>query len=326
MQATVEGTTAARTAIPGSNDLALALDNGSAAIRRLVGVCREVLHCEGVVVLLYGEQGDPMLYAEPALVGDLGRILVSHVDSQTPAGTVLALDRAGIGLSTGNPVRRAELRPLRSATGSLAGVLAILSSSDGVYLPRGGDLMERLAGVFEDHLNLMRIGVRDYLTGLYNRRFFDEMASREWRRARRDTLPISVLIADVDHFKAYNDVEGHPAGDQALRSVARCLSETFRRAADVLARYGGEEFGAILPKTDREGGRRAAERLCESVAALRIPHTASRTGFLTISVGVATANEEPMGGSGLSVLIQSADEALYRAKHAGRARVEVAEG
>lgn len=307
-----------------TGDPPLSLDNGSAAMRRLVSVARAVIGCEGAAVLLYGEQGDPILQSDPAMPDELARVLVSRVDSLTADGTVLALDRTGIGFPDGRPVRRAELRLLRNASGSLAGVLVLLSSADGVYLPRGGPLLEQLAGVFEDHLNLLRIGVRDYLTGLYNRRFFDEMARREWRRAQRETLPISVLIADIDHFKRYNDLEGHPAGDQALRAVARCLSETFRRASDVLARYGGEEFAAILPTTDREGGRRAAERLCAAVADLRIAHSASATGHLTISIGVATASDESQTKAGLAELIRSADEALYRAKHAGRARVEVA--
>ena len=298
-----------------------AVEQGNASLLRLVAMVRRILNCEGVALLTYGQQGDPLLHSEPALGGDLARVLMTNVDALTPDGTVLALDRTHIQFPDGSPVRRAELRRLRSPSGSLAGVLAVLSTGGEVYFPRGGSLLAELGQLLEDHLALMHIGIRDHLTGLYNRRFFDEMASREWRRARRDQMPVSVLMADVDHFKAYNDSLGHPAGDQVLQQVAQCMSGTFRRAADVLARYGGEEFAAILPKTDPEGGRRAGERLCEAVEALRIPHPGCQGGVLTISVGVASVARDSEIDDDLSSLIRRADAALYSAKRAGRARV-----
>ena len=299
----------------------VAVEQGSASLLRLVAMVRRMLHCEGVALLTYGQQGDPLLHSEPPLSGDLARVLMTNVDALTPDGTVLALDRTHIQFPDGSPVRRAELRRLRSPSGSLAGVLAVLSTGGDVYFPRGGSLLADMGQLLEDHLALMHIGIRDHLTGLYNRRFFDEMAGREWRRARRDQLPVSVLMADVDHFKAYNDSLGHQAGDRVLQQVAQCMSGTFRRAADVLARYGGEEFAAILPKTDPDGGRRAGERLCAAVEALRIPHPDSAGGFLTISVGVASVARDSEVDGDLSSIIRRADEALYAAKRAGRARV-----
>jgi diguanylate cyclase (GGDEF)-like protein len=132
-----------------------------------------------------------------------------------------------------------------------------------------------------------------------------------------------VLLFDVDHFKAYNDHYGHPAGDECLRRVALALSAAMRRPGDVLARYGGEEFVAILPDTGAEGAREVANAARQEVERLVLSHTAGVDGIVTVSVGVASAHA---GEADLTTgaLIEQADKALYRAKHEGRNRVFVA--
>ena len=147
--------------------------------------------------------------------------------------------------------------------------------------------------------------------------------SREWTRGLRQQTPLTLVFADIDHFKAFNDTYGHVAGDDCLRKVAHALEKSILRDVDNIARYGGEEFGAILPDTDIVGGENIASRMIDAVEALNCPHTSSRTAdHVTISVGVATMI--PDQGSLPTSLIESADEALYLAKASGRNRYEVA--
>ena len=160
----------------------------------------------------------------------------------------------------------------------------------------------------------------DGLTGIANRRRFDEIVSTEWRRAQRDRLPLGLLMIDVDHFKKLNDVAGHQAGDDCLRQLASAISGEALRPGDQAARYGGEEFAVILPNTDVQGGMIVADRVMAAVAAKRVRHPDPATGpFVTVSVGVSSTT--PMIGSEPSLLVRSADRALYEAKRGGRARV-----
>lgn len=169
---------------------------------------------------------------------------------------------------------------------------------------------------------LRRLAATDGLTGLANRRAFDAALAEEIARARRTGLPLSVLLADVDRFKAYNDIYGHQAGDDALKSVGRSLREALRRPGDVAARYGGEEFVAILPNTDAAGAAFLADSFRETLKALAVRHRAADAGILTVSVGVARL--EPDDGDGAAErLLQRADAALYAAKAEGRDRVVV---
>ncbi len=184
---------------------------------------------------------------------------------------------------------------------------------------------ERTAELAERNDDLRRLATQDGLTEIANHRRFKEVLGQEWRRARRYGEPLSLLLVDVDRFKQYNDTYGHPAGDECLRRVAAALRETVRRPFDFVARYGGEEFAVLLPETDLLGARAVAERLRGDVQALGIEHGASDVGpSVTISAGVAMAR----GGVGASPeeLLGAADAALYRAKHAGRNRVECADG
>ncbi|SMC29697.1 PAS domain S-box-containing protein/diguanylate cyclase (GGDEF) domain-containing protein [Andreprevotia lacus DSM 23236] len=175
------------------------------------------------------------------------------------------------------------------------------------------------------NLELQRLAQLDGLTGVPNRRFFDQQYRQEWLRGMRESQPLSVVMIDVDHFKAYNDNYGHQAGDDCLKQIAAGLSGLLLRPGDLLARYGGEEFVAVLPNTDREGARQVAERMCEQVAAMNIPHSySSASSVVTISCGVATrVPEEEMPPD---ALIQLADMALYAAKRGGRNRTVAEDG
>ena len=159
----------------------------------------------------------------------------------------------------------------------------------------------------------------DGMTGVANRRRFDETLPVEWGRAARDKRPLSIALIDVDWFKTYNDKYGHQAGDECLRQLARVFEAGVMRSGDLIARYGGEEFVLIAPDTDLNGIHTIASYLCQEVFALGIHNESSPFGRVSISVGVATAY--PHQGSKPASLIEQADLALYRAKQAGRHRV-----
>ncbi|MES3032503.1 MAG: diguanylate cyclase [Gemmatimonadota bacterium] len=177
----------------------------------------------------------------------------------------------------------------------------------------------------------------DGLTQVANRRRFDETLPREWLRSLRGRTPLAVLMIDVDHFKAYNDCYGHPAGDRALQAVARTLREVVRRPADLLARYGGEEFVLLAPEQDITGATGFAARLLDAVQQLAYPHAASPVApHLTISIGISVHDAHCGGldhstvtdltaaigqaGRDAGELVLAADRALYAAKQAGRRR------
>ncbi len=167
---------------------------------------------------------------------------------------------------------------------------------------------------------LHSLAVKDGLTGLANRRSFDERLESDWLHALREQVPISLLLVDVDHFKLYNDTYGHQKGDSCLKAVAAVLDTQVFRPSDLAARYGGEEFAVIMPTTDLDGALRVADRLRETVMELALPHSASQSDDrVTISIGAASA--VPTIDQGSADLIAAADAALYRAKHAGRNRV-----
>ncbi|HUX13051.1 MAG TPA: diguanylate cyclase [Spirochaetia bacterium] len=165
--------------------------------------------------------------------------------------------------------------------------------------------------------NLRELSYVDSLTAVANRRHFDEFVRQEWARSIRNNTPLSLLMIDIDSFKAYNDNYGHRAGDEALRNVAAELSRVVRRSVDFLARYGGEEFVVVLPNTAAKGAFRVAEKLRSGIQALHIPHLYSGvSSVLTISIGVAT--EQPREHAAAGNLVDTADRALYRAKQRGK--------
>jgi len=166
---------------------------------------------------------------------------------------------------------------------------------------------------------LEQLATRDGLTGLANRRCFDDTLHAEWARAQRQSLPLSLLMVDVDNFKAYNDAHGHLGGDECLKRVARAAASEMR-ANDLVARYGGEEFAVILPNQSLRGAAIVAERIRSRVEQLQLP-CGFAPGYVTVSIGAATALAGPDNHA--SQLIAIADAALYRAKHLGRNRISL---
>ena len=175
---------------------------------------------------------------------------------------------------------------------------------------------------FELRYEISRMAVTDPLTRLPNRRRFNHAYDQEWQRGRRRKTPLSLLMIDVDHFKEYNDMYGHPAGDHCLLRIADAITYAVNRPGDIAARYGGEEFAVILPETPEEGARTVAERVRAGVTALDIPHKGNPTEKrITISIGIAT--RVPLVDGRAEALISEADTALYQAKASGRNRISV---
>lgn len=181
----------------------------------------------------------------------------------------------------------------------------------------------------KNHMNLKiktdmleKLSMLDGLTDIPNRRFFEESLAREWARAERNGLPLSLVMLDIDNFKLYNDNYGHGAGDECLQRVARILKTSLVRPMDLLARYGGEEFVALLPETDAPGAMHVARELNSAVQKSGIRHEHSRvSAVVTVSVGVATHSESAPQKSP-EQLQKTADQALYRAKDMGRNQVQ----
>jgi len=175
-----------------------------------------------------------------------------------------------------------------------------------IELKRSRDLLERLT-------------TQDHLTGISNRRRFDDYLAMEWRRAAREQAPISLISIDIDHFKAFNDHYGHPRGDHCLVHVAQALAHCVTRPTDLVARCGGEEFACVLPATDSHGAERLAEQMRAGILAQGLEHAQSAThSHVTISLGVATT--VPRADEPVQALVDLADAALYEAKSAGRNR------
>ncbi len=221
--------------------------------------------------------------------------------------------------------------------GRILGALNLEADDPAVFaaenLPLFRTLAEQVAGPIELALvnrkleeanaELARVSRRDALTGVANRRSFEEALDLEWRRAERGRGRIALVLADVDRFKAYNDALGHPAGDVALARVAATLAAVAHRAGDLVARYGGEEFAVLLPGLDADRAAALAEAMRRRLAELALAHPAAPPpARVSASFGVAAFR--PRGGLQAAALVEAADAALYRAKAGGRDRVEVA--
>ena len=202
--------------------------------------------------------------------------------------------------------------PLRDAEGAVVGAVNVL-----VDITEQKTLEHRLTLANAD---LALLSTTDCLTGLANRRHFDQVLAREWQRADRERQPLSILLLDADCFKAYNDAHGHPAGDEVLKAIAACASANLHRPTDLAARYGGEEFAAVLPNTDINGAVQVAEGIRRAVMARGLPHGAAASGFVSVSIGVASAI--PHDGDSAASLLERADATLYEAKRLGRNRTE----
>ncbi|QSB00229.1 diguanylate cyclase domain-containing protein [Methylomonas sp. BW4-1] len=176
-----------------------------------------------------------------------------------------------------------------------------------IQLKTKSDLLEKLASL-------------DGLTEIPNRRAFDAALERQWNQSKRTGMPLSLLIADIDNFKQFNDYFGHPMGDECLKRVARALQTITHRPEDLVARLGGEEFAILLPNTDSIGALMRAEQYRETIENLKIRHTQNNpNNFVTISLGVATLQAHTFDD--VASLLKAADDALYQAKHQGRNRI-----
>lgn len=204
------------------------------------------------------------------------------------------------------------------------------------YLSKPFELVEvRLR--LENHLSLLRarqeleaanakllqLVSHDALTGIANRRRFDEALSVEWRRAVREQTPLALIMTDIDLFKHYNDRFGHPAGDRCLQAVVRTMNACLKRPADLLCRYGGEEFAVILPNTHSQGAYYLACELQEAVQGLALEHPDSPHQYITLSLGVSA--QVPSRQEQAVLFLQAADQALYQAKESGRNAVKYRE-
>jgi diguanylate cyclase (GGDEF)-like protein len=182
--------------------------------------------------------------------------------------------------------------------------------------------MERTRDLAEANDKLAALSMTDGLTGIANRRRFDEALEKELQRAARAHAPLALLMLDVDYFKRYNDFYGHPRGDACLRRLAALLQSHARRGGDLAARYGGEEFALIAANLDPEGALALAEAIRAEFEALRQPHERSPLGRVTASIGVvALVPDEADSGE---AMLRMADQALYRAKEQGRNQVAMA--
>ncbi|MBR0712115.1 sensor domain-containing diguanylate cyclase [Bradyrhizobium liaoningense] len=169
---------------------------------------------------------------------------------------------------------------------------------------------------------LETLAIEDGLTGLANRRRFDERLNEEWARAYRDRSSLALLMIDVDRFKAYNDEYGHPAGDACLRVVAQVIAAEVQRPGDLAARYGGEEFAMLLPNTDAAGCARIGERIRKAIRGAGLVHTSNHaSGYVTASLGGAACRPALERTAGVGTLVEAADQALYAAKEGGRDRL-----
>jgi len=224
-------------------------------------------------------------------------------------------------LAGGRPTVRVTYRALR-ADGRTTWVESngrrLADGGGYVFVSRDVSARKLLETRLEDANRQLRVMVRqDGLTGLANRRHFDDMLGTEYRRAMRVGGPLALIMVDVDRFKAFNDLYGHPAGDACLQLVSGALAGALRRPADLAARYGGEEFAVLLPDTDEAGAQATAARIQDAVRAAALRHAGSEFGVVTLSMGVAmlAANRD---GDGPGALVEAADTALYAAKRSGR--------
>ena len=176
------------------------------------------------------------------------------------------------------------------------------------------------AALTEANLKLENMAVRDGLTGLFNRRYFDQVLKNEWMRLQRTNQPLSLILSDIDYFKKYNDSYGHLAGDECLKQVAEGIKNAVQRVSDVAARYGGEEFAVILPNTDSDGAKAIAQAIKDRILESAIPHKSSDVKkIVTMSLGIATVI--PTDSSDTDDFIVQADDALYKSKENGRNRI-----
>ena len=267
---------------------------------------------------------------QPRIINDLQSYLEGHPHSQSTGLIVREGMRSSLTcplIAVGKPIGFIFFSSMMTDTYrdahvqlfmQIANQLAVIVEKSRLY----EELQESNRKLQEANEKLARLASSDGLTGVANRRIFDERLAMEWRRAIRNQTPISLLLIDVDFFKSYNDYYGHLAGDDCLRLIARVVSEKVRRPADLVARYGGEEFVVLLPESSAQSAAYLAEVIRTGIEIRQMAHSRSPVGFITISLGVATV--VPRHGTEATELITAADTALYRAKSEGRNQVQTA--
>jgi diguanylate cyclase (GGDEF)-like protein/PAS domain S-box-containing protein len=214
-----------------------------------------------------------------------------------------------------------SLSPMLDSNGRITHVMGTLNDvSERVRAEQR--LLEKQRQLEKTKRTLEGLALKDGLTGLYNRRHFSEQLAREWNRARREHLPLSLFMIDIDHFKRFNDTYGHLAGDQCIKLVADTIKRCFARGSDLVARYGGEEFVALAAGVDRRQARERAELLREAIRELTGERNGRSAQLVTVSVGLATMTPDERLVP--EDMLEAADRALYQAKRQGRDRVVVA--
>jgi diguanylate cyclase (GGDEF)-like protein len=279
-----------------------------------------------VSALRYAQRtGEPLLISDPALDDRFARdpylnglehcsFLVVPISNRRTLRAVLVLEnRQRLGAFAASGLDAVML---------IIGQLTVSLDNVQLYASLERKVAQRTAALQQANGKLEAMSHTDALTGLPNRRRFDETLSTEWRRAVRQGSPLGLAMIDVDRFKRYNDAYGHLEGDDCLRAIAAAMRGTLRGDPDVICRYGGEEFAAILPGANREVSMRIAERLRAAVSALRRPHTGNEGGIVTVSIGLAA--HIPKDSVTASDLVAVADIALYEAKMNGRNQVRPA--
>ena len=265
--------------------------------------------------------GDLLAFAAPLALLATG-LVCRHAGYRPARYYLIALSLLLVGLTveTVAPYLASGTPPEWTAYGTYAGSLAMVVLFSLGLADRYNEHIRARERVEAENRALQVYSYRDGLTGLWNRRAFDERLADEWRRAAREQSSLSLVFLDVDFFKKYNDVYGHPAGDACLRQVASAIDEAVRRPGDLVARYGGEEFVILLTSADVDGAGTVAESVRSAVRAREIPHTDSSVArHVTMSVGIATC--VPQADTEPASLVAHADKALYAAKRAGRDRV-----
>ena len=212
--------------------------------------------------------------------------------------------------------------PVHAVGNIPVGTLCVIDSKPRLMTDKIDQVLRNARDLVETILAARSEAIRDHLTGLFNRKFFDECFQREWRRAYRESVPVTVMLADIDHFKAYNDHYGHQAGDDCLIEVADILKRCVHRSGDMVARYGGEEFVFVLPSTNAEGAAKLSQRILEAIRDANLTHEAAPSNKVTVSIGYSVATRASDLNNDGQTILRAADEALYRAKNEGRDRVK----
>ena len=272
--------------------------------------------CVSAVMLLYFAYAFYFAIRRlPAVLGERNQLLII----MTAFAVLSMLYRIGMALPHGGALVFLSSTDASQAAALILTILSVTGIACSLIILNSHRMERELR---EANRKIGDIASRDALTGLYNRRHFDESLNREYSRLQRTGRPLSLVMADIDYFKDYNDTYGHQAGDECLKAVAEILRNAGSRGGDMAARYGGEEFVLILPDTDARGAKVIADQVQRYMRGMALEHESSKVAeIVTLSLGVATA--VPDRSMPPAQLVEAADRALYQSKADGRNRVRV---